>query len=70
MPECLGRLRALLADCDGDGITLWQEQRHAFAAALPPHTVRQIGSALDQIDFDQALALLPAAHEPHSLPQP
>jgi two-component system, sensor histidine kinase and response regulator len=61
LPPCLGRLRALLADCDGDGIALWQEHQQAFAAALPPHTLRQISSALAQIDFDQALALLPAA---------
>ncbi|MRV72368.1 response regulator [Duganella sp. FT92W] len=61
LPACLGRLRALLEDCDGDGIVLWQEHKASFAVALPPQTVRQISSALDQIDFDQALALLPEA---------
>ncbi|MES2264429.1 MAG: response regulator [Pseudomonadota bacterium] len=61
MPACLARLRALLADSDGDGIALWQEHQHAFAALLPVQTMQQIGNALDQIDFDKALALLPAA---------
>jgi two-component system sensor histidine kinase/response regulator len=60
-PACLARLRALLADSDGDGIALWEEHRHEFAALLPVHTVQQIASALDNIDFDTALALLPAA---------
>mgnify|MGYP006870548059 CR=1 FL=1 len=59
MPACLAQLRALLIDCDGDSITLWEEQRAAFAAALPVTTVQQISYALENIDFDTALALLP-----------
>jgi hypothetical protein len=53
------RGRALLADSDGDCIALWEEHRAAFAAALPVEIVQQINHALENIDFDTALTLLP-----------
>ncbi|WP_374359739.1 response regulator [Pseudoduganella danionis] len=59
LPDCLPRLRALLADSDGDCIALWEEHRAAFAAALPVEIVQQINHALENIDFDTALTLLP-----------
>jgi len=59
LPDCLPQLRALLADCDGDCIALWEEHRAAFAAALPVEIVQQIHHALENIDFDTALSLLP-----------
>ncbi|MTW33994.1 response regulator [Pseudoduganella danionis] len=59
LPDCLPQLRALLADSDGDCIALWEEHRAAFAAALPVEIVQQINHALENIDFDTALTLLP-----------
>lgn len=59
LPDCLPQLRALLADSDGDCIALWEQHRAAFAAALPVDVVQQISHALENIDFDTALSLLP-----------
>jgi len=69
LPACLPRLRALLAECDGDGIALWRAHQREFSGALSVQVVAQIDAALEHIDFDKALALLPAASQPDTTNQ-
>jgi signal transduction histidine kinase/ActR/RegA family two-component response regulator len=58
------RLRQLLRACDSDALALWQDC-HAEAATLWGRAAaRRIGNALDQFEFDKALAEL-AGVTPH-----
>jgi HPt (histidine-containing phosphotransfer) domain-containing protein len=59
MPGCLPDLRKLLADSNFGATELWEENRSAFAATLSPQTINRITVALNNFDFDAALALLP-----------
>jgi CheY-like chemotaxis protein len=57
-PDCLPRLRKLLAESDPGAAELWAEHQAAFAAALPLQTTQRITAALENFDLDAALALL------------
>lgn len=65
LQDCLLHLRHLFSECDGYGIERWGEYKRRFLGLLPAQTVQQISAALENIDFDRALELLPA-HLPHS----
>ncbi len=58
-PDCLPQLRILLEECNVEAADLWQTHKPAFASLLPVQTVHRISVALDNFDFDIALALLP-----------
>ncbi|BBJ22653.1 ATP-binding protein [Candidatus Nitrotoga sp. AM1P] len=58
-PDCLPQLRILLRECNVEAADLWQAHKPAFANLLPVQTVHRISVALDNFDFDIALALLP-----------
>ena len=58
-PDCLPRLRVLLQECSVEAVELWQANKSAFAHTLPLQVVHRITVALDNFDFDVALALLP-----------
>lgn len=66
VPECLSRMRQLLADSDGESIDLWEVHKKEFVGVLPVQTVLQIGMALENIDFEKALALLAGIDEEHN----
>jgi two-component system, sensor histidine kinase and response regulator len=53
------RLRRLLTEADSDALVMWHEQRKALMASLPLNAAMAIDSALQQCDFDAALALIP-----------
>ena len=57
-PDCLPRLRKLLAESDPEAAELWAEHQAAFAAALPLQATQRITVALENFDLDAALALL------------
>jgi signal transduction histidine kinase/DNA-binding response OmpR family regulator/HPt (histidine-containing phosphotransfer) domain-containing protein len=68
LPDCLPELRQLLGEGDGAAVDLWERHHKEFAAVLPPQLTRRIGNALDNFEFDAALALLaelPASTPPH-----
>lgn len=54
----LTQLRQLLQDGDGDSILFWEEHLTTWQQILPPVKLIQIQHALDNIDFDRALAVL------------
>ena len=56
--KLLAQLCSLLQDGDGDSILFWEEHRQAWQQALPAIAIVQIQHALDNIDFDKALAVL------------
>jgi len=58
-PDCLPKLRALLGECNVEAADLWQAHKSTFASLLPVQTVHRISVALDNFDFDLALAQLP-----------
>jgi CheY-like chemotaxis protein len=58
------RLRRMLCACDSDALALWQNCQAEAAALWGARTVRRIGAALEQFEFDKALAELAGAH-PH-----
>ena len=62
-PDCLARFRQLLAEGDSEASDLWETHRIAFRHALPAATFDRIDVAVGNIDFDEALALLPASLE-------
>jgi CheY-like chemotaxis protein/HPt (histidine-containing phosphotransfer) domain-containing protein len=58
-PAWLPRLRKMLDECDSEALLLW-EGGHAEAAAwLNATQIGRINRALDNFEFDKALALLP-----------
>jgi CheY-like chemotaxis protein/HPt (histidine-containing phosphotransfer) domain-containing protein len=57
-PEWLGTFRALLANSNSSAISLWEERGNELRRRLPPEVSRRLKSAMDNIDFDTALALL------------
>ncbi|MFZ1810564.1 MAG: response regulator, partial [Candidatus Nitrotoga sp.] len=65
-PDCLPQLRILLEECNVEAADLWQTHKPAFANLLPVQTVHRISVALDNFDFDIALALLPEAETSRS----
>ena len=50
----------MLTECDGDSIDLWETHKKQFATLLPVQTIVKVSTALENIDFDKALELLPA----------
>ncbi|CAH1081867.1 ATP-binding protein [Candidatus Nitrotoga sp. 1052] len=58
-PDCLSQLRILLRECNVEAADLWQAHMPTFSSLLPVQTVHRISVALDNFDFDIALALLP-----------
>ncbi|SFV11065.1 hybrid sensor histidine kinase/response regulator [Pseudoduganella namucuonensis] len=67
--DWLDRLRRLLADCDGDALALWPACQAEATRLLGRAAARRLAGALDQFDFDQALAVLTAA-TPQQEPTP
>ncbi|MEQ1740902.1 MAG: ATP-binding protein [Candidatus Nitrotoga sp.] len=57
-PGCLPQLRILLGECNVEAADLWQAHKPEFACLLPVQTIHRISVALDNFDFDIALALL------------
>ena len=51
-------LGQLVAESDGQALSLWQRHRTAFAGALPPSVFARLDDALARCDFDAASALL------------
>jgi CheY-like chemotaxis protein len=62
--DWLPGLRAMLAACDSGALALWAACRHEGESLLGRAAARRLGRALDQFDFDQALAVLSAAPQP------
>src|SRR5471030_1639179 len=60
-PGWLPRLQRMLASCDGEVLSLWQACQPELARRFGRAAARRIGAALEQFDFDQALAVLAAA---------
>ncbi|MBA5689912.1 response regulator [Rugamonas apoptosis] len=60
-PDWLPRLRRMLAACDSEALSLWRDCRPELTRMLGQAAARRIGSALEQYDFDRALASLAAA---------
>jgi two-component system sensor histidine kinase/response regulator len=58
-PPCLPRFKLLLVECNAEAIELWETSKPDFNRVLPLQTVHRISVALDNFDFDVALALLP-----------
>ena len=63
-PDWLPRLRELLEQGDVDARELWETHRDEVAHWLPFQTAQRIALALDNFEFDAALRLLPAEHNP------
>jgi signal transduction histidine kinase/CheY-like chemotaxis protein len=57
-PECLTRLRELLSESDGDSIEFWEEHSKDFIGKLSPQEIMRVSTALQNFEFDSALALL------------
>ncbi len=55
------RLRQLLGACDSEALTLWQDCQADAAILLGARAARRIAYALEQFEFDKALAELSAA---------
>ena len=60
LAQISARLAALLADSDSEAADLWAEHAGLFEAGAPAHW-RQIGRAIDNFDFEAALATLEEA---------
>jgi CheY-like chemotaxis protein len=58
LPECLPKLKALLSEGDSDAIDLWDKHQKEFARALSTQAAHAIDMALQNFEFDTALALL------------
>ena len=56
--QCLRQLRQLLEEGDSDAIDLWQQNALSLAGMLSPALRQRIGSALQNFEFDSALAML------------
>ena len=52
------RLSQLVAESDGQALSLWQRHRTAFAGGLPPSVFARLDDALARCDFDAASGLL------------
>ncbi len=57
-PACLRQLRQLLEEGDSEALDLWQQHGHSLAGVLSPAQRQRIGSALQNFEFDSALAML------------
>jgi two-component system, sensor histidine kinase and response regulator len=58
-PGAWTALRRLLAEADSDALVQWHAQRETLMASLPPPAAQALDSALQQCNFDRALALVP-----------
>ena len=58
-PARLPQLKQLLAEGDSEANDVWEEHKAEFRGHLPPQTFDRIAVAIDNFDFDAALALLP-----------
>jgi len=61
-PDWIARLQQMLAVCDSRALELWRSSIPAAEQLLGRPTAHRIGTALDNFDFDQALALIEAAN--------
>ena len=52
------KLSQLVAESDGQALSLWQRHRTAFAGGLPPTLFARLDDALARCDFDAASGLL------------
>ena len=58
-PEAsVAALRELLEASDSEALGWWQEHQDSLQLALPPRTWRHLQQAMNQLDFDAALAAL------------
>ncbi len=60
-------LTQLVADSDGQALSLWRRHRSAFASSMPPTVFARIDDALARCDFDAASGLL--GEWPHNTPE-
>ncbi len=51
-PSLVQHLLRLASDSDGQALSLWQTQRSAFVACLPPITFARLDEAMARCDFD------------------
>jgi CheY-like chemotaxis protein len=58
LPDCLPKLRQLLAEGDGDAIDLWDNHCREFIKILAPQLLTRLGTALQNFEFDTALEVL------------
>ncbi len=61
------RLSQLVAESDGQALSLWQRHRTAFAGGLPPTVFARLDDALARCDFDAASGLL--GEWPRNMPE-
>ena len=59
VPDCLPRLRILLAQGDNEARDLWESSQQDIQAHLPSHVIQRVSHALANFEFDAALRLLP-----------
>jgi HPt (histidine-containing phosphotransfer) domain-containing protein len=57
--DWLARFRGLLQEGDVEAKELWESRQEEIAARLPFHVMQRISLALNDFEFDTALALLP-----------
>jgi HPt (histidine-containing phosphotransfer) domain-containing protein len=58
LPDCIAQLRNLLSESDNDAMELWDAHRREFDLVISPQIVHRISTALQNIEFDVALALI------------
>jgi PAS domain S-box-containing protein len=58
LPDCLPLLRKLLSEGDSDAIDLWDKHHKEFVLVLPAQVVHRIATAIQNFEFDVALASL------------
>ena len=63
----MSQLSQLVAESDGQALSLWQRHRTAFAGGLPPTVFARLDDALARCDFDAASGVL--GEWPHNLPE-
>ena len=61
--EALAGLRELLAQSDGQSSDWWHSHRRALRQVLSPPALRAVGLAIQEFDFDAALAAIQADSE-------
>jgi two-component system sensor histidine kinase/response regulator len=56
----LAQLRQLVSDSDSQALDWWQQHEALWPLCLPPAQLRKLSTAMNQFDFDAALAALDA----------
>ena len=58
LPDWIDYLKVLMLNSSSEALSLWAERGHELTGRLAPDHGRRLKAALEQIDFDSALAVL------------